>query len=127
MKIDPTPIFAKLVELDMTREEACARAKISRDTLRKIEKGRLVNLKSVKRLCLSLGIKPQEVLVHEGNKHNAAHGPSGSVASHRNAGMFNTMKEEMIEEFAALLKETTDRDALEGIMRTIKLFRRGSR
>lgn len=64
MNINPTPIFVKLVELDLSRDEACARAKIGRDTLRKVEAGRLVNLKSLKRLCLSLGIKPQEVLVH---------------------------------------------------------------
>jgi hypothetical protein len=33
----------------------------------------------------------------------------------------------MLEEFAALLKETTDREALQAIMQTIKLFRRRSR
>ena len=62
MKVNPIPIFLKIIELDMTREEAAARAKISVNTLRKIENGQLVRLKSLKRLCLSLGIKIYEVL-----------------------------------------------------------------
>src|SRR6185503_9873261 len=64
MRIDPTEILLAMLDLEMTREETCARARISRDTLRKIEAGRLVSLKSLKRLCLCLGIKSREVLVN---------------------------------------------------------------
>src|SRR5689334_3340326 len=52
MRINPVPIFTKIIDLDLTREETAARARIGKDTLRKIEAGRMVSLKSVRRLCL---------------------------------------------------------------------------
>ena len=65
MRVNPVPIFVKIIELDMTREEAAARASIGKDTLRKIEREQMVSLKSLRRLCLSLGIKLSEVLVSD--------------------------------------------------------------
>jgi DNA-binding Xre family transcriptional regulator len=62
MRINPKPIFLAMLENDETRESICGKAKISRDTLRKIENGQLVQLQSIKKLCLSLGIKPKDVI-----------------------------------------------------------------
>jgi transcriptional regulator with XRE-family HTH domain len=67
MRINPVPIFLKIMDLDMTREEAAARAKIGRGTLQKIERGQMVYLKSIKRLCLSLGVPTKEVLIDAGS------------------------------------------------------------
>lgn len=122
VKINVPRIVQAMKENGWGTRDTCVNCGMNNKTLANILDGKMPRrIDAFRRLCDGLGIKPQEVLI------NAAHGPSGSVASHHNAGMFNTMKEEMIEGFVALLKETTDPKTLDTIMRTIKLFRRGSR
>ena len=52
-------------EEPMTYGEVCARAHVAPETLKKIREGKLVSLKSLKRLCLSLGVNPKELIIHD--------------------------------------------------------------
>jgi DNA-binding Xre family transcriptional regulator len=62
MRLNPVPIFLAIMDRDLSIDEVLARAKIGWNTLDKIKRGEMVRLKSIKRLCLSLGISPKEVL-----------------------------------------------------------------
>jgi DNA-binding Xre family transcriptional regulator len=63
VKLNPVPIFLAIMDLDLSIDEAAARAKIGKSTLGKIKRGEMVRLKSIKRLCLSLGVPTKEVLI----------------------------------------------------------------
>lgn len=63
MRINFAPIGAKMIEFGWTRKYTCARAEISRDSLRKIEKNKEVyDTTMIQKLCITLGIKPIEVV-----------------------------------------------------------------
>lgn len=65
MRINPVPLMLAIMEHDQTYGEACARARVAPETLKKIRDGRLVSLKSIKRLCLSQGVNPREVIIND--------------------------------------------------------------
>jgi DNA-binding Xre family transcriptional regulator len=70
MRINPVPIVLRIMGQDdkddpMTYGEVCGRAHIAPETLKKIREGKLVSLKSLKRLCLCLGVNPREVIIHD--------------------------------------------------------------
>lgn len=63
MRINPVPICLAMMELDLSHDETAARAKIGKGTLIKVKRGEMIRLKSLKRLCLSLGVPTKEVLI----------------------------------------------------------------
>lgn len=65
MRINPVPLMLAIMEHDQTYGEACARAHVAPETLKKIRESKLVSLKSIKRLCLSQGVNPQEVIIND--------------------------------------------------------------
>jgi hypothetical protein len=65
MRINPVPLVLAIMEHDQTYGEACARARVAPETLKKIREGKLVSLKSIKKLCLSQGVNPREVIIHD--------------------------------------------------------------
>lgn len=63
MRINFAPIAAKMIEFGWTREYTCAKAGVSTDSLYKIEHNQdIYSMKTVRKLCITLGIKPIEVV-----------------------------------------------------------------
>jgi len=65
MRINPVPLMLAIMEHDQTYGEVCARARVGPETFKKVREGKLVSLKSIKRLCLCLGVNPREVIIND--------------------------------------------------------------
>ncbi len=65
MRLNPVPLMLAIMATDQTYGEVCARAQVSPETFKKVRDGKLVSLKSLKRLCLCLGVNPREVIIYD--------------------------------------------------------------